>query len=354
MENYHRHIHHETQRYASYWMNYYWADQHGIDMVAKVWRQALEPEDPIQAYMRITNIDVATLNNEVYDAATRFVTRDLDAIRTYGKSYMDQFTYDLTTLAEGGYQVDYSRCPGTTGYNVIRLNVPQAGVVVSTAFTGVANAIAIGFNTVDAARAGWRYGYVALCTDGSRVYSDRYEAASGTADFTIPENCEMLWFVVTGAPTTYEPHAWDDDDTNDDQWPYQLKITNTDLYGTIGTVTFDGTEVPEDITFTYDVTFAASGSSFNGATVAMGEDAFNLAYAFVLQPLDITHSLNDEIAFYAIDCNGALAATADDDFLLFYNSTGDVVTQNDIYNLFTSYDEETFTFSIGQYNIPAG
>jgi hypothetical protein len=55
-ENYFRHICHEWHRYASYWIHYYWAQKHGIDIIGKIWREAKEPEDPIQAYMRIPHL----------------------------------------------------------------------------------------------------------------------------------------------------------------------------------------------------------------------------------------------------------------------------------------------------------
>jgi len=50
MKNYHRHFGHEWHRYASYWLHYYWTDKHGIDFIGKLWREAVAPEDPIQAY----------------------------------------------------------------------------------------------------------------------------------------------------------------------------------------------------------------------------------------------------------------------------------------------------------------
>ncbi len=51
-QNYHKHILHETQRYASYFINYYWVDKHGFDIIARIWREARQPEDPIQAYRK--------------------------------------------------------------------------------------------------------------------------------------------------------------------------------------------------------------------------------------------------------------------------------------------------------------
>jgi hypothetical protein len=85
------------------------------------------------------------------------------------------------------------------------------------------------------ASAGWRYGFVALLNDGTRVYSEMksagYAAPSGTLMFLCPDNCKQLWLVVSGAPSSHWRHAWDDDDTNDEQWPYEVKFNNTNLLG---------------------------------------------------------------------------------------------------------------------------
>ena len=65
---------HEFQRYASYFIHYYWADKHGIDFIGKLWRESKSPEDPIQTYMRLNGLTVDQMNAELYDAATKFVT----------------------------------------------------------------------------------------------------------------------------------------------------------------------------------------------------------------------------------------------------------------------------------------
>ena len=227
-ENYHRHLIHENYRYASYFIHYYWAEKHGIDMIGKIWRGARKPEDPIQAYMRLTEIDVTTFNDEVYEAASKMVTWDLDALREKGKAYIGAHKYALDTLTDKTYQVAYSKCPGTTGYNVIPLEVPKAGSKIAIKFDGLTDAT--GFNPIEnKTRAGWRYGFVALLSDGTREYGEMNSASSGTARFKIPTDCERLWFVVTGAPNSYKPHAWDDDESNDDQWPYQIELKNCSL-----------------------------------------------------------------------------------------------------------------------------
>jgi hypothetical protein len=49
-----------------------------------------------------------------------------------------------------------------------------------------------------------------------------FSASPGTAAFTCPANCSNLWFVVSGAPKTYWQHPWDENEANDEQWPYKV------------------------------------------------------------------------------------------------------------------------------------
>lgn len=344
IENYHRHAIHEDYRYASYFIHYYWADKHGRDFIGRLWREASNPEDPFQAYMRITNISVEELNDEMYDAAAKFVTWDLDAIRAYGENYIGAQKYDLESLGNASYKVAYDKCPGTTGYNVIPLNVPAAGTIVYTNFTGLPNES--GYNQVDASRAGWRYGYVALLNDGTRVYGDSHSGSSGTASFTIPENCKKLWLVVTGAPNTYEPHAWDDDESNDDQWPYKVSFTNTNLFGVID----DPTGTPSDINFTYNLSFPVDASSYSGTTVSMDGDVTSLANAFVLQSSEITNALGNSIQFYAVESDNTLNSnTTANGYGHWFDENGDVISWGSDAKVFSEFDESNFTFSIGQY-----
>lgn len=343
-ENYFRHICHEWQRYASYWIHYYWADKYGREMIGRLWREAEEPEDPIETYMRLTNISVDELNDELYDAATKFVTWDLDAIRDLGHDFIGAQTYKCKQLDDGSYQVAYERCPGTTGYNVIRLNVPDGGTIVSAGFTGTVNAA--GFNTVaDPSRAGWRYGYVALLNSGERVYSEMFSDKEGTATFTVPANCSKLWFVVSAAPTTYLPHAWDEDESNDDQWPYTVKFEKTDIFGNIS---FDGTETPADVTLNFDVAFPVSATDYIGTTADV--DLNKLAKAFVLQPSDITGNMDSKIKFYAVESDNTLnATTTANGYGHWFDADGNVIAWGDNAMVFSEYDAVNFVFTLGQY-----
>ncbi|MUP37235.1 DUF4859 domain-containing protein [Labilibaculum sp. 44] len=375
-ENCFRHVCHEDYRYASYFIHYYWAEKHGIDIIGKIWREAQEPEDPIEAYMRINGLTVDGLNAELYEAATKFVTWDLDALRSLGENYIGKHTYKFYQLTDGSYQVAYSKCPSSTGYNVIPLNVPTVGTVITTSFTALTpgSALAAGdpgtytdseisgtatnYNSSSLTRAGWRYGYVALLDNGQRVYGEMNRKTAGSVEFTVPEGCVNLWFVVLGAPSTYEAHPWDEKESNDDQWPYKLKFSNTDI---LGNITIDPNAAPEDLTLTYDISFAAA-DDYSGATVNLNAngDINKVAQAFVMQPSAISSNMlgaketpsEGKIAFAAVESDGSLNyETTANGYGFWFDSVGGVIgwdSENDS-KLFSEFSSSSFELNIGQY-----
>jgi hypothetical protein len=373
IDNCHRHICHEWHRYASYFIHYYWADKHGAGVVGRIWREALSPEDPAEAYMRLNAMDAQQMNDELYDAAAHLASWDIDAIRNSGQAYIGTHTCKFYALDDGRYQVAYSRCPGSTGYNVTPLNVPEAGTVVTVAFAGMqpGSALAAGdpgecsvdgnvravrnYNNTGGAlvRAGWRYGFAALLAGGQRVYGDMHRTTSANVNFTVPDNCERLWFVVLGAPATYKPHPWDEDESNDDQWPYTLKFTNTNI---LGNVAFSGDETPANVTFTFDAEFPASADTYPGTTVTLSAaDLYKLAMAFVLQPGEISAATgkatgNKKIGFYAVESDGTLNGnTTANGYGHWFNAGGNVCAWGAGSMVYSEFEETAFSFTLGQY-----
>ena len=289
-----------------------------------------QSKDPIEAYQRINQLsmDEQMLNSM---RLLRFVTWDLDDIRDIGKNFIGRHAYKFYTNEDGKYQVSYKKCPGTGGYNVIPLNVPAAGTTVTTRFEALQPGSALAaddpgsyddngrvkttrtYNKGDLTRAGWRYGYVALLNNGERIYSDMNRLTAANVEFTIPENCFRLWFVVTGAPTTYTSHPWDENESNDDQWPYTVQFTNTDI---LGNITIDPGADPESRTITFDVSFPADAANYSGTLVDLNVtgDIEQVAQAFVLQPSAISGLLlspkatpqEGKIAFAAVEPSGEL------------------------------------------------
>lgn len=229
LRDYHLSTFHEKQRYANSFVECYWADKHGVEFISKMWREsgAKGEEDPAQAYMRLTGINFEAYNKEQFDYAQKMATWDLNAIRDYGKNRIGDLTCSLNKVEDNYWQISAKNCPQNHGYNVIRLQVPAAGTTISCHFEGIAGAE--GYNAINIESAGWRYGYVALKKDGTRVYGKMNSAKKGKATFKCPADCSDLWLVVLGAPTNYWMHGWDDKTDNDEQWPYKVKFIGTDL-----------------------------------------------------------------------------------------------------------------------------
>jgi len=355
--NYFRHLCHEEYRYASYFIHYYWADKHGIDFIGRLWREAQQPEDPFQAYMRINSLSVEQFNDEIYDQAARLVTWDIAAIRDNGRNYIGAQSCKMVAMNEAPakYRPDVSFCLEPTGYNVIPLNVPATGTEVTADFAAAPN---FSGYSVDYQMLGYRYGFVALKSDNSRVYGEMYKSDSGEAKFTVPAGCERLWFVVSGASPVYTPHAWDDNNANDIQLPYTVQFKNTNL---LGSINFDGSETPMDTTLTFDISFPYDANAYSGINLKLDQTALaKLARAFVMQPDDIIANIAQSgkpIKLYAIENNGALNGnyTASSDgyvniFGHYFTAEGNVCNWSDATSrIFSEFTPAQLSFTIGQY-----
>jgi hypothetical protein len=233
----HLNILHETPRYANYFIGDFWSYKRGINFQGKLWRESKKPEDPVDAYKRLNAISQTQFNDEMYEHAARLTTWDLPQIKSYGQTYIDRRAQPKMNLqSDKFWLVDTSACPENYGYNSIKLNAPATATTVSVTFQGKIGVA--GFRSKNQSKGGWRFGYVALLKDNSRIYSDMGTANySGTANpevilpFDVPANCSKLWFVVSGAPQEHWHHEWDDDNSNDEQWPYQVQFSNTNLLG---------------------------------------------------------------------------------------------------------------------------
>lgn len=334
--NYHRHFNHEWMRYASYWMQYYWAQKHGVDVVGNVWTQSRYPEDPLMTYQRLyCNNNLETLYTELYDYATRMVTYDIDVVRNYVTVAACNYATKMYDVDGGYYQVGYASCPGTTGFNIIPLNVPEIGTTVKADFAGLGVGCALaaddpgtmldgdgnavgtttaynnnGGNTI----AGWRYGFVSV-VNGVPQYAPMNKDNSGGVSYTVPIGTEKLYLVVMGAPVQYKSHPWNDDETDDEQWPYKVKFEGT---GLLGNFSIDDTAVPKNITLTFDVRCNAASEGYPQGIVDL-KNSRELAQAFVMKPAVLESKLAAVGAEPAEDKVAVALQQTDDTFI--YTST---------------------------------
>ena len=161
----------------------------------------------------------------------RMATWDIDGVRDRAAHRIGQHkTYLHRSAADRNWwEVDSAHCPQNFGYSIINMNKVAAGTVIKANFKGIAGAK--GYRSISVNRAGWRYAFVALSNDGTRTYGEVQRDAEGVAMLTVPADVKNIFFVVMGAPTYYWRHPWDDNPSNDEQWPYQVKFENINIKG---------------------------------------------------------------------------------------------------------------------------
>jgi hypothetical protein len=284
-----------------------------------MWRESTKPEDPVETYKRLTGIDQSTFNDEMYDFAARSVTWDIDDIRELGANKMTQTTeMKLVDATNKIWQVEEEQCPQNYGYNAIPLTVRPKGTVVKAHFKGIAGAD--GYRKVNVAKAGWRYGFVALSNDGTRFYGEMKRESEGTAEFTMPDDVQKLWLVVCGAPTEHWRHPWDDDSSNDEQWPYQVQFEETDRSGY-----YVATGNPEniDLRMQASIKYVETGTLY--VIVPLNYDIVSQAFKVKADQVKAAkYNPEDEFCVFAINKDGAMVEGTNGNLYCFH-ADGSVV-----------------------------
>jgi len=236
LANVHKNVLNETYRYNDFFIQDYWCDLRGMDIIGRLWNKSYSPEDPVETYKRLNVIMQSQFNDEMWTCGAKFATWDIPSLKGYGASTIASRPQPkLNNMGSYVWRVDSTVCLENYGHNIIKLNAPTVAKTVTVYFEGLAGIDGYRKNYIN--YAGWRYGFIALLKDGTRVYGDmksasmQENAGKGSINFDCPANCDKLWLVVTGAPSIHWRHAWDDDDANDEQWPYQVSFNNTNVYG---------------------------------------------------------------------------------------------------------------------------
>lgn len=321
LKSHHRHFNHEFMRYASYWFQYWFTEKHGIDAYARIWKESKYPEDPVQTYMRLyCNNSLDQLYQDMYAYSAHCADYDFKAVHQYKTDAALNYSTKLYK-SNGGYQVGYANCPGTTGFNLIPLNVPASGNVTATleglapgsalaagdpgtVVDGDGNAIgtATHYNKQSNTEENFRYGFVAVTKDGKSHYGEMQKGKSGSVTYAVPANTERLYLCVMGAPDKYNRNAWDDDETNDEQWPYRVKFSGTDLLGNVVIPEGD----PTDATASLEVSLDAGSEDYPLHTFNLLSDGVmeKIAKAFKMQPSEIAGATLDAGTVKADGFNG--------------------------------------------------
>jgi len=307
----HMNLMHESARYYNCFYQDYLCDRFGQDFIGRLWREAINPEDPVDATKRLENLSHDDFSALMYDCFAHMCTWDIESVRNaaaHRKGAHANYLSSETIDGEEWFQVDSAHCPQNYGYNITRLKVPTAGTTIKVNFKGLTDEA--GYRNLFKAYAGWRWGLVSYNSDGTTTYGDMQTAAEGSAEFPVQEGCQDLWLVVMGAPTKWWHHLWDDDASNDEQWPYRVNFEGTRPYGTFRTYT--DADFPEDYqrkdtTIVVHAELTYSGSNYSSVRVQYDMDAISEALGVTTAQLKaIKVGSTNNPRFVGISKSGAL------------------------------------------------
>ena len=362
----HLNIIHEDARYNNCYYQDWWCQQHGLNTIGRVWRESTKPEDPIQAYMRIFNLNDSTFADEQFEGYAHIAAMDIEAWKTYGQGLIGSEQQRLTEASEaivqshlGGetewWVVQPEYCPQNYGYNANPLKVPAAGTEVKATFKGLINAE--GYRSIYPERAGWRYGFVAYSSDGTRTYSPIGRETEGEVSITIPEKCTHLWFVVMGAPTKWWTHSWNENAADDEQWPYAVKFTGSDPYGASRTYEeYPADYARHDTTVVINATLAYSSSSYSSVRVQYDMDAISQALGLSTEQLkSVKVGKSNAIRFVGVSNSGTLrestttSTSSSTCYGHWFNLSGNVCGYDSNARIFAEFYPEKYGCYVGQY-----
>ena len=352
----HKNLLHEAPRYASYFIQDYWTWLHGQEFIGQLWQQSQFPEDPVMAYKRLNNLNQDQFNDEMYQAAARLLTWDLPVFAETDKDQTDSHpSAQLLPTDNNFWRIAPEDSPEDYGYNTIRLNLPEPGTTVHIDFEGLAGSE--DYRTNRYAYAGWRYGVVALLDNGQRWYGEmrapkfnrfNHSNPSDRLSFESPQNAVRLWLVVVGAPLAHAQHLWDDDDSNDEQWPYQVKFTNTNPYGVFE---FEPGAEPENIELSYtlyQLPFTGNANPYPATPVV--PDWERVCRAFKMQLSELKTKIGNSIRYAAVQPNNTLnynsTANAPGHW---FNATGYTTNWGNNSRAFSEFKTDNLSFNLGQY-----
>ncbi len=203
----HLSLFHPRNMYHAPFVLEYWSLLHGITYMADMFREGKRGEDFAQTYMRMYDVSLDKMGDELLDCYSRLITFDFPDKRQESVRYSCQIQSELLDTLNG-WKTPAS-VPETWGFNVDEIPLPAVGKTVKVQFRGLPQ----GKNT------GFRYRLVAVADDNTPTYLSVHSAQKQTLTYTNPGGIKKLYLVVVGCPAlTYSP------DTASEHFPYLVRF----------------------------------------------------------------------------------------------------------------------------------
>ena len=377
-QNFHRHFNHEWMRYGSVYFQYYFTQKHGVKSYGRIWNESKFPEDPLQTYTRLyCGGDLQKFYDDYAEYAQKVLTYDFGSIQQYADDNAKAFKTQMFKVGDR-FRPAYSACPGTTGFNAIQLNVPKAGTTVRASLSALAPGSALApddpgemkngdnqvvgnaykYNSQSNTDASFRFGFVAIKNGKAVQYGQMAKGAKGEASMTVPAGTDNLYLVVVATPGTYNRHEWNDDESDDEQWPYEVGFSGT---GVKGYIDVDENAEPHDVSLSFDLKCDASLDVYElGRIDFAASDALEkIASAFAMQPATLagntlpiaadTEQLPTEgkVVLGLLQPNGTIAYRYTANVGFWCSAEGNAGPWGNTSPVYFEYDKDNFVISYG-------
>ena len=204
-KNIHLSLFHPENMYHAPFVLEYWGMLHGLTYMADMFRGGRAGEDFTQTYMRMYDVDVQKMGNELLDCYSRLITFDFPDKRKESLRYACELQSEMKDTL-GGWKTPVN-IPQTYGFNVVDIPQPANGKAVKVQFQGLSKQADIGY----------RYGLIAVDEDNHPAYLGAHSALKETLTYTPTSNVKKLYLVVVGCPTkAYKPEE-------PASYPYMIK-----------------------------------------------------------------------------------------------------------------------------------
>lgn len=110
--------------YHSPYVLEYWAEKHGLDFIAKLYRNGKIEEDPALTYMRMCMINQKQFNNEMFDCYTHLLNFDFRHAYNETRPYACTFSTPMDSVGMNTYRIPADMAPEEYGFNAIKLAKP--------------------------------------------------------------------------------------------------------------------------------------------------------------------------------------------------------------------------------------
>ena len=214
------------------------------------------------------------------------------------------------------------------------------------------------YNSQSNKTANYRFGFVAI-KDGKAIeYGKLTKGAEGEAEITIPAGTDKLYLLVVATPDTYNRHPWNDDESDDEQWPYEVSFSGTSVSGHIN---IDENAEPKNAELSYNLTCDASQDIYELGRLDFASNGAleQIATAFAMQPATLAGSTlpiaagstaepaEGKVALGLLQPDGTIAYNYTANVGFWCSAEGKVDNWGDTAPVYFEYDKDNFVLSYG-------